>query len=126
MWLQGLAISLSSLLISLLVLDQALEDVIFNGLNDYTSDSQLGDVGQSVRLEAINSAGLALRNNIVSEASRNHMIIRLCAMATESSDAVRFRAASCLERKWDDFGLGPTPKPYVLIPRPLPQFSRNH
>ena len=79
-------------------------------LNDYTNDSRLGDIGSEVRMEAIAAATFALRRvhalrATANQALRNRLIYRICSLATESLDKVRFRAATCLQEIWDDIDL---------------------
>ena len=79
-------------------------------LNDYTNDSRLGDIGSGVRMEAISTATFALRTvhalrTKANQALRKKIIYRVCSLATESLDKVRFRAATCLQEIWNELDL---------------------
>ena len=75
-------------------------------LDNYTSDSKLGDVGLHVRLEAVQTASFALEQSLLShDTPREQILARICALAVESSDKMRSTVAAILTRHWDDFGL---------------------
>ena len=79
-------------------------------LNDYTNDSRLGDIGSEVRMEAISTATFALRTihalrTKANQTLRNKLMYRVCSLATESLDKVRFRAATCLQEIWNEIDL---------------------
>ena len=85
-------------------------EAIVDCLNDYTNDSRLGDIGSEVRMEAISTAAFALRTvhalrTTANQALRNKLIYRVCSLATESLDKVRFRATTCLQEIWNDIDL---------------------
>lgn len=85
-------------------------EAITDCLNDYTNDSRLGDIGSEVRMEAISTATFALRRvhalrTKANHALRNLLIYRVCSLATESLDKVRFRAATCLHEIWNEIDL---------------------
>ena len=74
-------------------------------LDDYTTDHR-GDVGSLVRIAAIEAAGLALRKQLVRPPiAREHMVARICALAAEKLDKVRYQAAQCLQSVWGVVGL---------------------
>ena len=84
---------------------------IFNGLDDYSLDDLQRDIGADVRLAAIETAALVLRQNLVTSVKeRQPMILWLCALATDSSDAVRYAAAVRLQQDWLTLGLPPDVK----------------
>ena len=72
-------------------------------LSDYTTDRR-GDVGSMVRVEAIDAVGVALKHNLVDddEALQQYMS-RICGLACEKLDKVRFRAWTLLENHWGVF-----------------------
>lgn len=73
------------------------------GLDDYTLDER-GDIGSLVRVEAIDAAGIALQKGLVeSVKARQIMVARICGLAVEKLDKVRYRAALCLQRIWGTF-----------------------
>ncbi|KAL9124621.1 MAG: hypothetical protein Q9217_006060 [Psora testacea] len=69
-------------------------------LDDYTNDHR-GDVGSLVRTAAIDTAGLALRKRLVPKVARAHIVARICALAAEKLDKVRYHAATCLQTSWN-------------------------
>lgn len=98
------------LLTSLSVFQMSIFEAMVDCLNDYTNDSRLGDVGSEVRMEAISTATFALRTvhalrTKANRALRNMLIYRVCSLATESLDKVRFRAATCLQEIWNKLDL---------------------
>ena len=81
-------------------------------LNDYTTDRR-GDIGSLVRLEAIDAAAVVLKKDLLSMRERQIIAARICGLAVEKLDKVRFRAWNCLQANWAIFGLGPEPLTYV-------------
>ncbi|KAL9102693.1 MAG: hypothetical protein Q9163_002184 [Psora crenata] len=74
-------------------------------LDDYTNDHR-GDVGSLVRVAAIDAAGLVLRKRLVrSSVAREHIVARICALAVEKLDKVRYNAAKCLQNSLGALGL---------------------
>ena len=101
-------------------LSKCLRDIVYTaamfpammaGLNDYTNDPQLGDTGSLVRSKAVYAADLALSkyNAVIGPLHSDHMVMRICALATEHMDNVRYQAALCLQKNWQAFGLGQFP-----------------
>lgn len=75
-------------------------------LEDYTTNSKLGDVGLHVRLEAVQTASYTLEGKLLDHvASREQLLARICALAVESSDKMRSTVATILGRNWEGFGL---------------------
>lgn len=66
---------------------------------DYSIDRR-GDIGSLARLEAISAAGVALSHELFSPELRRSVLGRLCCLAVEKLDKVRFRAWTCLQRNW--------------------------
>ena len=81
-------------------------------LVDYTID-QRGDVGSLVRIEAIKAVATVLRKNLVSLPNRQTLAAKICGLAVEKLDKVRWRAWNCLQPNWGVFGLGLRPQVYV-------------
>ena len=81
-------------------------------LGDYTTDRR-GDVGSLIRLEAIDAAAVVLNKGLLNMSERQCMAARLCGLAVEKLDKVRFRAWNCLQANWVVFGLGANPQTYV-------------
>lgn len=69
-------------------------------LNDYTIDRR-GDIGSLVRLEAIDAVRVALFHNLLLDLEpRRSILARICGLAVERLDKVRFRAWTCLHEHW--------------------------
>ena len=69
-------------------------------LEDYTVD-QRGDIGSLVRLEAIDAVGSALQHDHLQDCKVRQLILgRICGLAVERLDKVRFRAWNCLRENW--------------------------
>lgn len=78
-------------------------EVLLSCLNDYTIDRR-GDVGSLVRMEAIDAIGVALSHNLLSDLEpRRSILARICGLAVEKLDKVRFRAWTCLHNHWTLF-----------------------
>ncbi len=72
-------------------------------LNDYTTD-QRGDVGSMVRVEAIDAVGMALKHGLLEDQGvTRELVARMCGLASEKLDKVRFRAWAILEDHWAVF-----------------------
>lgn len=82
-------------------------------LDDYTTDRR-GDVGSLIRLEAIDATAVVLKRRLLSVSERQDMAARICGLAVEKLDKVRFRAWGCLQANWKVFGLGAKPQTYVI------------
>lgn len=78
-------------------------------LDDYTTDRR-GDVGSLIRLEAIDATAVVLKRRLLSVSERQDMAARICGLAVEKLDKVRFRAWGCLQANWKVFGLGAKPQ----------------
>lgn len=75
-------------------------EILLSCLNDYTTDRR-GDIGSLVRLEAIDAIGVALSHNLLSDLEpRRSLLARICGLAVEKLDKVRFRAWTCLHDHW--------------------------
>ena len=74
-------------------------------LNDYTTDRR-GDVGSLIRLEAIDATAVVLKRGLLSMRERQDMAARICGLAVEKLDKVRFRAWNCLRANWGIFSSG--------------------
>ena len=87
------------------VFTAAIFSVIMVGLNDYTNDQRLGDIGSFVRITAIDAANIALSRCLAAmeQFQLERLIMRICALATEHMDKVRLKAALCLEKNWQAF-----------------------
>ncbi len=73
-------------------------------LNDYTTD-QRGDVGSMVRVEAIDAVGVALKYDLLrGQEAMRELVARVCGLACEKLDKVRFRAWAILKDHWAAFG----------------------
>lgn len=90
----------------------SLSQALLACLNDYTTDRR-GDVGSLVRLEAIDATAMVLKRGLLSIGERQNMAARICGLAVEKLDKVRFRAWVCLQANWGVFGLGAKPQMYV-------------
>lgn len=72
-------------------------------LSDYTTD-QRGDIGSLVRIEAISAVGVALQKGILPDLEMKHSLqSKVCRLAVENLDKVRFRAWSCIQSNWSQF-----------------------
>ena len=81
-------------------------------LSDYTTDRR-GDIGSLIRLEAIDATAVVLKDGLLNTSERRVMVARICSLAVEKLDKVRFRAWSCLQANWRIFGLEAEPPRYV-------------
>lgn len=81
-------------------------------LNDYTTDKR-GDVGSLIRLEAIDATAVVLKKDLLSMSERQDIAARICGLAVEKLDKVRFRAWDCLQANWEVFSLDYKPQTYV-------------
>ena len=81
-------------------------------LNDYTIDRR-GDIGSLIRLEAIDATAVVLKKDLLSISERRAMAARICGLAVEKLDKIRFRAWSCLQANWGIFGLAAEPQRHV-------------
>ncbi|MCJ1477614.1 hypothetical protein MMC13_006287 [Lambiella insularis] len=82
------------------VLNIRAENAILKCLQDYTVDER-GDVGSLVRFEAIAAVHTAHECGVLNSAERKQDIIaRVCGLAAEKLDKIRFRAWQCLQEIW--------------------------
>ena len=70
-------------------------------------------MGSLIRLEAIDATAVILRESLLSVRERQGMAARICGIAVEKLDKVRFRAWNCLQANWSIFGLDTKPQTYV-------------
>ena len=98
--------------LTFLVIAEKLSRALIACLNDYTTDRR-GDIGSLIRLEAIEATAIVLKNGLLSMRERKNMAARICGLAVEKLDKVRFRAWTCLRVSWGVFGLGADPQTYV-------------
>ena len=70
-------------------------------------------MGSLIRLEAIDATAVILRKGLLSVRERQGMAARICGLAVEKLDKVRFRAWNCLQANWGVFGLDAKPQTYV-------------
>lgn len=77
-------------------------------LDDYTTD-QRGDVGSLVRAAAVDAVSTALKRNLLNLCDRQVLAAKVCGLAVEKLDKVRWRAWSCLQSHWDVFAMGSRP-----------------
>ena len=77
-------------------------------LDDYTTD-QRGDVGSLVRIAAVDAVSTALKKNLLDQRDRQVLAAKVCGLAVEKLDRVRWRAWSCLQSNWDVFSIGCRP-----------------
>ncbi len=96
-------------MLTILVISENISQALHACLNDYTTDRR-GDVGSLIRLEAIDAAAVVLKNNLLSMHERQDIAARICGLAVEKLDKVRFRAWSCLRENWGVFSIGTEPK----------------
>ena len=81
-------------------------------LADHTVDRR-GDVGSLVRIEAIEAVATVVRKGLLGLRDREKLAARICGLAVEKLDKVRWRAWNCLQPNWGMFGLGLRPQVYV-------------
>ena len=70
-------------------------------------------MGSLIRLEAIDATAVILRKGLLSVRERQGLAARICGLAVEKLDKVRFRAWNCLQANWGVFGLDAKPQTYV-------------
>ena len=93
-----------------LVLENSVVIAVLSSLQDYTTD-QRGDVGSLLRVEAIDAVAMAWQRGLLKDrAIMNSLVARVCGLAVEKLDKVRFRAWCCLESMWDVFETGKAPR----------------
>ena len=79
------------------VFNARMETDVLNGLQDYTVD-QRGDIGSLVRFEAIVAVHAAHSYGMLDAATQKHALVaRVCSLAAEKLDKIRFRAWQCLK-----------------------------
>ena len=77
-------------------------------LDDYTTD-QRGDVGSLVRIAAVDAVSTVLKKNLLKLPDRQILAAKICGLAVEKLDKVRWRAWSCLQSNWHVFAMGSKP-----------------
>ena len=111
----------------MLVISENVSQALHTSLNDYTTDRR-GDVGSLIRLEAIDATAVVLEKGLLSMRERQNMAARVCGLAVEKLDKVRFRAWNCLRDNWSIFGLGAEPQTYVpfcIASRSVSDYSQS-
>lgn len=98
--------------LTILVISESLSQALHACLSDYTTDRR-GDVGSLIRLEAIDATAVVLKKGLLCMRESQDMAARICGLAVEKLDRVRFRAWNCLRDNWDIFGLNVTPQTHV-------------
>ena len=78
---------------------QSVSNAIWLSLDDYTID-QRGDIGSLVRIEAINAVHTACQHDLLDEVTTRVLLSKVCGLAVEKLDRVRFRAWRCLKDNW--------------------------
>ena len=92
-------------LLTTLVITRSLTKALIVCLDDYTTD-QRGDVGSLVRIAAVDAVSTVLKNNLLNLHDRQVLAAKVCGLAVEKLDKVRWRAWSCLQSNWDVFAMG--------------------
>ena len=77
-------------------------------LDDYTTD-QRGDVGSLVRIAAVDAVSKVLKKNLLNLSDCQILAAKVCGLAVEKLDKVRWRAWSCLQSNWHVFATGYRP-----------------
>jgi hypothetical protein len=91
-------------------LNTSIAQAIARCLNDYTTDRR-GDVGSLVRIEAIASVRAAWKCGLLNKApTRQALVAKICGLAVEKLDKVRFQAWCCLQDMWALIGVAQTPQ----------------
>ena len=91
-----------------LVITRSLVKALMVCLDDYTTD-QRGDVGSLVRFAAVDAVSTVLKKNLLNLRDRQVLGAKVCGLAVEKLDKVRWRAWSCLQSNWDVFEMGSRP-----------------
>ena len=107
------------------VFSQEIAQSILINLDDRTID-QRGDIGSVLRSEAMKAAVAAMRDTSLDPENEmaREMVARICGLAAEKLDRVRFEAAKCLQDNRIIFGLEHLELPYsplhdiLFPPRP--------
>lgn len=100
--------------LTFVVISENLSQALHACLNDYTTNER-GDVGSLIRLEAIDATAVVLKKGLLSMSERQDIAARICGLAVEKLDKVRFRAWNCLQSNWEVFELGAKPQAYVEL-----------
>jgi hypothetical protein len=85
------------------VVTNKLLDTVYTSSNDYTINEK-GDVGSLVRVEAINAVAMLLGKDLLNKAVKQKFLARICGLAAEKLDKVRWRAWNCLRPYLPAFG----------------------
>ncbi len=94
--------------LTILVITRNLVKALIVCLDDYTTD-QRGDVGSLVRIAAVDAVSTVLKKNLLNLCDRQVLAAKVCGLAVEKLDKVRWRAWSCLQSSWDVFAMGSRP-----------------
>lgn len=70
-------------------------------------------MGSLIRLEAIDATAVVLKKGLLCMRESQDMAARICGLAVEKLDRVRFRAWNCLRDNWDVFGLDAESQTYA-------------
>ena len=82
-------------------------------LNDYTTD-QRGDVGSLVRVAAINVVHAAWHLHLLPALNlKQELLAKICGLAVEKLDKVRYHAWRCLQDSWALFEQSQVPTMHV-------------
>ena len=91
--------------LTVLVITRNLTKALIVCLDDYTTD-QRGDVGSLVRIAAVDAVSAVLKKKLLNLCDRQVLAAKVCGLAVEKLDKVRWRAWSCLQSNWDVFTIG--------------------
>ena len=66
-------------------------------LDDYSTD-QRGDIGSLIRIEAVVAVGVTLQYDLITDRGQRQVIFaKVCRLASEKLDKVRFYAWQCVQ-----------------------------
>lgn len=81
-------------------MNDSISEAIAACLSDYTTDRR-GDVGSLVRIEAIGAVRVAFQHDLLQESKAKQVLVaKICGLATEKLDKVRYQAWCCLRDLW--------------------------
>ena len=84
-------------LLKITVIDSRIIQALSAALDDYTTD-QRGDVGSLVRIQAIEVVAVGWRKGLLGEEDdKRQLLTRVCRLAAEKLDKVRFHAWLCIQ-----------------------------
>lgn len=90
----------------MLTLPVVIDDVlgaIYDSLGDYTVNEK-GDVGSLVRMEAISAVTMLLSKNLLNKSDKEKFAARICGLAAEKLDKIRWQAWNCIQPYLLTFG----------------------